>query len=119
MNTENHIDEYIRKEKDLKPNPFLSTRIMEQIEQLQGSIGSPEPVQTVSQPFWFSKKILPEYQQHSWWQTAAIAASFILIIAAGIGAGSLYTVDQKGATALNINDNQIENRIFINSLAYE
>ena len=94
MNTENHIDEYIRKEKALKPATFLSTRVMARLEQ-------------------------PEQKHSSLWRTVIIVTSFALVMSTGIGIGSLYKTNDNNVTALNINDNQILNRTFINSLAYE
>lgn len=94
MNTENHIDEYIRKEKAFKPSPFLSTQVMAQLEQ---------PVQKDS----------------SLWRTVIVVASFALVMTTGIGIGSLYKANDNTVTALHINDDQIANRTFLNSLAYE
>jgi hypothetical protein len=94
MKTDDYIDEYIRQQKAAKPCPFLSTRIMAQLEPVQQ-----RPKQV--------------------WQTIAIAASFLLVVAMGIGVGTLYSGTTNQTTALNINDNQIENRIFLNTLAYE
>ena len=113
MNTDNHINEYIRKEKELKPTPFLATRIMAQIEELQGSQNI-ETRRTSTAP----EKIV-QLRLATRWQSLAIAASFALVIAMGIGAGSLYTGTNQELTALTINDNLIENRSFLNTLAYE
>jgi len=35
MKTEQHIDEFIRREKETIPNPYLSTRVMAKIEGLE------------------------------------------------------------------------------------
>lgn len=102
MNTEDYINEYIRKEKATQPNPYLASRIMTKIEQPQRLA--------------FTQRTT---LQVSIWQTVAIVASFVLVIAAGISTGSIYSDNQFGATALNIDDNQIENRNFMNELAYE
>ncbi len=94
MKTENYIDNYIQQQKAAEPSPFLATRIMAQLEQ-------------------------PETRKAQAWQTMAIAASFLLVVAMGIGVGKLYTGVSNQTSALNINDNQIENRSFLNTLAYE
>lgn len=112
MNTEHHIDEYIRKEKGLEANPFLATRVMAQIDLLQRSN------QSESQKVGTGSKATSIKHSSLRLQTLAIAASFALVIAIGIGAGSLHN-SSRDTTALNINDNQIENRTFLNTLTYE
>jgi len=56
MKTEHYIDELINKEKNTEFNPYLSTRIMAQIEN-------------------------PMRKPVNRWQTIAVAASFVLAIA--------------------------------------
>lgn len=105
MKTEHPIDEFIRKERSVLTSAHLTDRIMEQVEL--------SLVENRNRATHFN------LSSHTWWQTAAIAASFVLVIAAGISAGKLYSVADKTTTALNINDNVIENRNLLNSMAYE
>ena len=88
MNTDNYINDYIQREKATKPTPFLSTRVMSQID-------------------------APVAKRITVWQSVAVAASISVMIFLGTQLGQLSTHD--GATALNINDSEIENFIYYNN----
>lgn len=96
MNTDRYIDELIRKEKEIKANPFLSTRIM-------AGIAEKKEVKHIS-PFW---------------QTLAVAASISIVLTLGIGVGSLYTQNQQEYADLHINDSRIENLNLYNTIGNE
>lgn len=84
MNTSNYIDQYIEKEKQIKANPFLSTRIMAGI-------------------------LAPEPQKASLWQSLAVAAGLALAVVSGLAVGTMYSERVQNYAALNINDSSMEN----------
>ena len=95
MKTEHYIDELINKEKNTEFNPYLSTRIMAQIEN-------------------------PMRKPVNRWQTIAVAASFVLAIASGIGLGSSYnSYNSDNMSGLYVNDSKIENFSLYNTVSNE
>ncbi len=84
MKTNDYIDQYIEKEKQIRPNPFLSTRIM-------AGIQAPEP------------------KKASLLQSLAVAAGLALAVVSGLAVGTLYSEQVQNYAALNINDSSIEN----------
>ncbi|MDD3779257.1 MAG: hypothetical protein PHX26_04270 [Proteiniphilum sp.] len=92
MKTEHHIDEYIRREKETVPNPYLSTRVMVKIEGF-------EKVERRKAPLW---------------QTLALAGSIATIAFLGISIGNSYVESATPEILLNINDRQIENLGYYN-----
>lgn len=142
MKTENPIDEFIRKEKSIQAGPDLTNKIMDQLHAYErnsiartdlnnarmdgtsrANVEQEKPARKWRLHFGSgSQTTNPAFQDHSrlpGWQVAAIAASFALVIATGIGTGRMYSVSANNATALNINDTHIENHSLLNSLAYE
>lgn len=77
-----YIDEYIERQKELKPSPFLETRIKARLE--NSHIRKPSV---------------------SLWQSAAVAASVALVVMLGIAIGNSI----QPVSYLPVNDNQIEN----------
>ena len=94
MKTEHYKDELINKEKNTEFNPNLSTRIMAQIEN-------------------------PMRKPVNRWQTIAVAASFVLAIASGIGLGNSYTSTSDNMSGLYVNDSKIENFSLYNTVSNE
>ncbi len=87
MKTEDHIDKLIRREKEMVPNPYLSTRVMAKIEGLK-------QVERRRTPFR---------------QAIALAAGFAAAILLGVSLGNSYVENGTPDIALNINDAQMEN----------
>jgi len=94
MKVDDLINEIINKEKQITPNPFLSTRIMNRIE-------------------------TPVMQKVKLWQSFAVAASILLVIFTGIKTGGIYQNKFENYAAININDSEIENIEYYNSENYE
>jgi len=92
MKTEHHIDEFIRREKETVPNPYLSTRVMAKIEGL--------------------KKV--ERRKSPLWQTLALAISIVAVSFLGVYIGNSYVESGTPEKILNINDRQIENLVYYN-----
>lgn len=92
MNTDKHIKDYIQREREIQPNPFLSTRIMSKIE-------------------------APLEEKTTVWYRVAVAASIGLVIFIGVQLGQLSPTDR--STALNINDSAIENFMYFNNETHE
>jgi len=92
MKTEHHIDEFIRREKETVPNPYLSTRVMAKMEGL-------EKVERKKSPFW---------------QTLALSASIAAVTLLGVSIGNSYVESGTPERTLNINDRQIENLVYYN-----
>jgi len=84
MKTNQYIDELINKEKQTELNPYLTTRIMSQIEN-----STQKPVKR--------------------WQTIAVAGCIVFAIATGIELGNSYTSNSDNVGGLFVNDSQIEN----------
>jgi mannose/fructose/N-acetylgalactosamine-specific phosphotransferase system component IIC len=87
MRTENFIDDFIRDEKQTEPNPFLTTRIMAEVEKMQQT----------------EIKIVP------WWQVVVFVASIVAVVFLGITLGNSYINPISQEITMNINDNEIEN----------
>jgi len=66
MKADDYINEFINKEKQTEPNPFLSTRIMARIE-------------------------APVARRVHLWQSFAVAASFGIVVFMGIQLGGFYS----------------------------
>lgn len=92
MNTDNYINDYIQREKEIKPNHFLSTQIMSKIE-------------------------APSAKKTHLWYGIAVAASISLVMLLGTQLGQISTYNHP--TALNINDSEIENFIYYNNDHHE
>ncbi len=82
MKTEDYINQYIEKEKQIEPNPFLSTRIMAFIEK-------------------------PTAQKINPLQTIIAVTSISLVMLLGFQLSSLYN-STSAENQLHINDSQIE-----------
>ena len=92
MKTEHHIDEFIRREKETVPNPYLSTRVMAKMEGL--------------------KKV--KSRKTPYWQTLVLATSMAAVTVLGITLGNSYVESGAPESTLNINDRQIENLGYYN-----
>ena len=92
---DNYINNFIRKEKQEQVNPYLATRVLAELEKYDET--------AVIVPIW--KKI-------------AVAASFVLVIAAGFGLGS-FVQGEKEYISININDAQLENLNFYTLMDHE
>lgn len=92
MNTEHHIDELIRREKETELNPFLITRVMAKIEG--------------------AKK--EERRRAPFWQPLALATSIAVVAFLGITLGNSYVESGAQEMTVNINDRQIENLGYYN-----
>lgn len=75
------LDEYIRKQRETEPSPYLVSKIMARLERPQQQ-----------------RRVLV-------WQSLAVAASVAVVVMLGITIGSGY----KSVSYLSINDDQIEN----------
>jgi hypothetical protein len=84
MKTEDYINQFIEKEKEIEPNPFLSTRIM-------ASIDKKRTVHSI--PIW---------------QTVIAVASISLVIFTGFQLSNLYNPTSAQEKGLVINDSHIE-----------
>lgn len=92
MNTDNYINDYIQREKETTPSPFMITHIMSRID-------------------------APVAKRTSVWVSVAVAASISLVILLGTQLGQLSA--HNGTTALNINDSEIENFRYYNNETHE
>ncbi|MDP3461373.1 MAG: hypothetical protein Q8S18_01150 [Bacteroidales bacterium] len=92
MNTEHHINELIRREKEMELNPFLATRVMAKIE------GAEKEVR-IRAPFW---------------QNLVLATSIAGVTFLGIIIGNSYVESDTAEMIVNINDSQIENLGYYN-----
>lgn len=84
-----NIDKYIEELKKVEPSPFLESRILASIENLntqRESIVKKMPL----------------------WQSVAITICFALIVALGITIGNSYKSTNADYSGLMINDNHIE-----------
>lgn len=89
MNTNNIIDEYINREKEVSFSPSLQSRIMGQIEKEKVS------------------------QKLTLWQTIAVAASVIFVVISGTLIGNSYNPSSQDSQKITINDSQIENFLIL------
>jgi type VI protein secretion system component VasF len=90
----NHIDNYIHREKKTEPNPFLSSLIMSKIQ-------------------------APLTKRMTVWHSIAVAASISIVIFLGFRLGGMTDISSNDYSALNINDSEIENFIYFNNETYE
>jgi type VI protein secretion system component VasF len=97
MKTEHQIDAFIRREKETVPNPYLSTRVMTKIEELEQKERRKAPL----------------------WQTLALAASIAAIAFLGVSIGNSYVESGTSERILNINDRQIESLGYYHFDEYE
>lgn len=97
MKTEQYINDFVNREKQTEPNPFLSTRVMAEIEKMEQ----------------------PEKRKVGVWQTIAVAASLVAVVLLGINIGNSYVESSLPKTALNINDSQLENLVYYSFEEYE
>lgn len=97
MKTEEYIHDFICKEKELTPNPFISTRVMEKIK-------ASNTRQKSSTPYY---------------KVAILAASLAGVIFLGITIGNTYKTVTDEQLTMNINDQQIESLYYYNSEDYE
>ncbi len=98
MKLDRYIDDFIRKEKEVEVNPYLTTRVLAKLEE-QDDIavyGKSVPV----------------------WKKAVVAASIVLVMAAGYGLGSMVK-GEKEYISININDAQLENLNLYTVIGYE
>ena len=89
MNTEKDIQKYIEREKEIKPNPWLATRIMTRIE-------------------------TPDQRMAPRWQSAFLAASILFAVLLGIGLGKVYSPVSETYAGLSIDDSDIEGFAYFN-----
>lgn len=82
------FDEFIRKEKDIRPSVFLTERIMEGVDR----VGA-----------------YPRHRSERWIQAMAVAASITLALVLGIGLGKSYRTTASESVVWNIDDNRLEN----------
>ncbi|OQB29114.1 MAG: hypothetical protein BWY08_02236 [Bacteroidetes bacterium ADurb.Bin174] len=92
---DDHIDNFIRKDKQEQVNPYLATRVLAKLEEYDET--------AVIVPIW--KKV-------------AVVASFALVIAAGFKLGS-FAQGEKEYISININDAQLENLNFYTFIDHE
>lgn len=95
MDIDKIINEYIDKEKQAAPSPFLQNRIMTKIEE----DNTPRHINL--------------------WQSVAVVASIAVAVASGILIGSSYNTSSQNGVSLVVNDNQIENFIMLTDNANE
>lgn len=98
MKLDEHIDNFIRKEKEVQVNPYLATRVLAKLEEQDETAvyGKSVPI----------------------WKKAVVAASIVLVMAAGYGLGSMVKEEKKYIT-ININDAQLENLNLYTAIGYE
>lgn len=97
MKTKQYIDEFIAREKQTAPNPFMRTRVMAQIEQSRQ----------------------PKRRATIVWQSVAVAASLALVGLLGVSIGSRYEKSASLEQTILINDSQIENLSYYHFEDYE
>ncbi|MFZ1528861.1 MAG: hypothetical protein WAT19_08925 [Ferruginibacter sp.] len=91
-NTDILIEEFIKKEKSTRCNPFLHTRVMAAIEKNKADVILVKPV----------------------WRNALAVISLIASIWAGIAAGEFYNLPPEKEEIVFINDRYPEHFDFIN-----
>ncbi len=98
MKLDEHIDEFIRKEKELQVNPYLATHVLAKLEEQDeiAVLGKAVPI----------------------WKKAVAVASLVLVMVAGFGLGSMVK-GEKEYIAININDAQLENLNLYTFIGYE
>ena len=98
MKLDRYIDDFIRNEKEVQVNPYLATRVLTKLEEQEEAaiLRSTVPI----------------------WKKAVVAASIVLVMAAGYGLGSMVK-GEKEYIASNINDAQLENLNLYTVIGYE
>ncbi|MCW1736116.1 hypothetical protein [Anaerorudis cellulosivorans] len=86
MRIDDYIDNFIEGEKQIRPNPFLSTRVVAEIEKRQQAKAEKTPR----------------------WQAVMVAISIAAISLLGITIGNAYVDSVSQEITMNINDNEIE-----------
>lgn len=97
MGTEKYINDLIEREKQMVPSPYLSTRVLAEIERRQ----------------------LQSNYRPTAWKAIALAASFAAVTVLGITLGNSYKGDYYPKLGMNINDSQIENLEYYNLEDYD
>lgn len=95
FNINNLVDDFIKKERGLEPNPFLATRIMSKIER---------------------QKIEPVWKIGPAWARLAVASAFVLVVSGGFVLGKAYNATTSIAQTLIIDDGRIENISYYNDM---
>jgi hypothetical protein len=93
MKTEDYINQFIEREKQIEPNPFLGTRIMASIEN-------------------------PVTKRVNTWHTIIAVASISLVMFLGFELSTLY-ISTSTPNELSINDSHIEMFHFYQSDSHE
>ncbi len=101
MKTEQYIDELIKREKQMEPNPFLTTRVMAAIEKSE------------------KQSQRSELKRVPLWQAVLVTMSLVAVALLGITIGNAYVDSTSSKMVVNINDSQIENLGFYNIADYE
>lgn len=83
------IDKYIEDEKAITPSPFLESRILARIENLE-------------------REQIPMPKRARLWPSVAVAAGIAIIAFTGIKIGSTYKNPSSDYAGLIVNDNYIE-----------
>lgn len=102
MKTEQYINELIKREKQMEPNPFLSTRVMAAIENSQKEESHKLGLKRV--PLW---------------QAVLVTMSLVAVAFLGVTIGKTYIDNTSPKMVMNINDSQIENLGYYNFADYE
>lgn len=95
MDLDQHIENYINKEKQIAPSPFLQSRIMAHI------------------------KIERNPRKIPFGHPVAAAAGIVAVIVCGFLIGSSYNQPSKGRGCMVVNDSQIENFVILTDDAGE
>lgn len=101
MKTEQYINELIKREKQMEPNPFLTTRVMAAIENSE------------------KQSQRSELKRVPLWQAILVTMSLVAVALLGITIGNAYVDSTSSKMVVNINDSQIENLGFYNIVDYE
>ncbi len=104
------VDNYIKSERDIEPNPLLVSRLMSRIERIEISETDTEGLSKLQKSKDESAPVMRDNQIFfSALYRVAIAASVALILFLGVSLGTSYKGFNNNQISLNINDNQIEN----------
>lgn len=94
---DNKLDAFIKIERAIEPNPFISTRVMGKITGLA----------------------LAKNKKQSAYKIALVAVSILIAIIVGMAIGDTYQMNENNGIAVMINDNQIENLGFYKTISNE